>query len=187
MKTEQDRFFEAVFRDDVCTVVAALETGVDPSAKHSHSGATPLGVACEAGALAVAATLLKAGADPNARFTKSSLVTGSRHEDRVALMNVRTAPLVEMLVGAGADVNAVDGEGWSALSLATRDGLYEVVKKLIEIGASVGLQGRVQYRYGSIRGLIDDQQSHIGRLIGSGPNPKLQAVFEDYMRIRELL
>lgn len=48
----------------------------------------------------------------------------------------RTAA-VRMLVGAGADPNATDSDGWTPLAFASRGGHITVVKELLDAGAKV--------------------------------------------------
>jgi ankyrin repeat protein len=52
--------------------------------------------------------------------------------------------VVEALVHGGADVNAVDGEGWSAVHMSADRGHAGVVKALSAAGADVN--ARVQVR-----------------------------------------
>lgn len=187
MKTLQDKFFESVFRDDVSTVEAALSGGMNPNESHAVSGTTPLQVACQGNAVGVVSVLLAAGADPNTRFTDVSFVTGARKEDRVALMYATSPDIVRLLADAGADVDAVDGEGWSALSLSARDGSVEVVRELIGRGASQRLQGKVLAKYESLHSLIEEQLGHLKMLARKGRNEKLEALIQEQLKIQELL
>ena len=45
---------------------------------------------------------------------------------------------VVVVAGAGADVQQEDGEGCTALHHAAREGHFDIVAKLLELGAKVG-------------------------------------------------
>lgn len=117
--------------------------------------------------------LLDMGADPNIRDK----------ENRTPLILHRTKqannPLLKLLIERGADVNAADNDGNSALSNAVRDGYIEVVHFLLEHGAKVHSSGRksdIPLEYA-----IDRDRVELTRLLldhGADPN----ACFGDYNR-----
>ena len=47
---------------------------------------------------------------------------------------------VKALIEAGADLNAKENDGWTALHLAARNGKLDCVKALIEAGADLNAQ-----------------------------------------------
>ena len=72
--------------------------------------------------------LIQHGADPNA-------VTNHKH--RTPLMFAASADTVRVLIKNGADVRAVDDNGWTALHFAFEEGLTEVAQALIKAGADI--------------------------------------------------
>ena len=91
---------------------------------------TPLHWAAHYGRAAIAATLIAAGAEVNA---KENVDRTPLHE---AARNVHAA-VVATLIAAGAEVNAKDHIGWTPLHLAARNGHAAVVATLIAAGAEV--------------------------------------------------
>lgn len=93
---------------------------------HSHDGWTPLALAAHFGSRESAKLLLAAGADhgirsqnPTGNTPLHAAVAGKRHE------------IVELLVEAGADVNAQDADGWTPLNLAAHEGVADTVSYLL--------------------------------------------------------
>jgi hypothetical protein len=92
------------------------------------SGWTPLMYAAGSYSGSLLGTILKAGADVNARSTRgetalmASAVTGMADED---------------LLNAGADVNAVNNVGMTALMLLVQRGHQDEIKMLLRAGADV--------------------------------------------------
>jgi len=98
--------------------------------RHSPDGWSPLALAAHFGSRAAARLLLTAGADlglrsknPTGNTALHAAVAGKRHE------------LVELLIDAGADVNAQDASGWTPLNLAAHEGVVETVRLLLTNGA----------------------------------------------------
>jgi ankyrin repeat protein len=103
--------------------------------------------------------LLEAGADVNARSHYVAAANGRGFEGRTPLVNSTDAKAAEfasgwltplmlaaregdvglarMLVAAGADVNAVGGDGKTALALAIFNGNYDAATYLVDSGADV--------------------------------------------------
>lgn len=116
--------------------------------------------AAEGGDYNKVAKLLKAGADVNATgdYANSALAVAAEngHEEIVklllenhALVDAReaggttplmwasTADIVELLLRAGADINAIDREGRAALHHAAKGSNSEVIQTLLENGAHI--------------------------------------------------
>lgn len=77
------------------------------------------------------AAFLAAGADPNFRVGWA----GARTQLHKAVYQGRSAPIVELLINAGGDVNARDGHGASILRTAVRIGNRDVIDLLRSRGA----------------------------------------------------
>lgn len=117
---------------DAHMVRLLLERGAEVDARTAH-GATPLILAawydCEDDA--AAELLLSHGADVNARSTNDGMTPLLR-----AVRSSKIA-LVRDLLGRGANLQATDAEGLSALHWATSGGDVEMAKCLLTLGAEV--------------------------------------------------
>jgi uncharacterized protein len=136
-----------------------LEASADVNAKEAWGGTTPLMWAVSEGHIEAAQALIAAGADVNARSHYVAAANGRGFEGRTPLAGPAEAkpadfasgwlsPLMlaaregdvamtRMLVGASADVNAVAGDGKTALALAIFNGNYEVASVLVDSRADV--------------------------------------------------
>ncbi|OQR87779.1 protein kinase [Achlya hypogyna] len=104
-----------------------------------HDGKAPLNTAVETGNIAIVAALLTAGADPNIVDTttgRAVLATAAMRDD---------AFLVNLMASDGADVNAQDHDGCTALMLAAHRGHADVVRTLLRGGADTTLQSKAGY------------------------------------------
>ena len=158
-----EEFFKAVRNNDLAEVKQIL---TDKSAvnKADSRATTPLHYAAAFGSLESVKLLLEAGADVNVRNAADAtpLVLAAPSPQKVAALLAkgadpklatkagRTALLVaaatpsaaesvKMLLDAGADVNALDQRGGSALMEATNAGRADVARLLIERGAKVDI------------------------------------------------
>lgn len=53
---------------------------------------------------------------------------------------------VKLLLEVGADINAVDIDGWTPLMFAVRDGTIDIVRLLIQSGANTDITDRLAKR-----------------------------------------
>ncbi len=135
------------------------EAGADVNARETWGGTTPLMWAVSEGHTAAARALIEAGADINAQSHFVAAANGRGFEGRTPLTDGAAAKVVDfasgwltslmlaareghvelarLLVGAGADVNAVGGDGKTALALAIFNGNYEVASFLVDSKADV--------------------------------------------------
>jgi ankyrin repeat protein len=136
-----------------------LEAGANVNAKESWGGTTALMWAVSEGHAEAARTLIAAGADLNARSNYVAAANGRGFEGRTPLASSADAKPVEfasgwltplmlaaregnvelttILVTAGADVNAVAGDGKTALAMAIFNGNYEAASLLVDNKADV--------------------------------------------------
>ena len=144
---------------NVDAIRVLAEAGADVNAKETWGGTTPLMWAVSEGHAAAARTLIEAGADINAQSHFVAAANGRGFEGRTPLTNSAAAKVVDfasgwltslmlaareghvelarLLVGAGADVNAVGGDGKTALALAIFNGNFEVASFLVDSKADV--------------------------------------------------
>ena len=136
-----------------------MEAGANVNTKETWGGTTALMWAVAEGHTDAAKLLLAGGADVNARSNYVAAANGRGFEGRTPIAN-RTDPkveefasgwltplilaaregnvdLVRALADAGADVNAVAGDGKTALALAIFNGNYEAASLLVDRKADV--------------------------------------------------
>lgn len=127
------RLFQAVRDGGPGKIYAAAAAGADVNAVDS-SGETPVMHAIRMLKTENIRTLLALGADPNygGMYGPAPLTAN-------CLWNYGSpgAQVTRMLLEAGANVNAADGDGFTALMGAVRYGLEEGVKILVDAGADV--------------------------------------------------
>jgi uncharacterized protein len=114
------------------------------------TGTTPLLRAAKAGDVIVVRLLLEKGADPNLTTraginpVMAAAGLGSKEEDGTGRQKTEsdTIESINLLLQAGADVNATDGNGRTALHGAAQKGFDRVVGFLAERGAKVDVKDR---------------------------------------------
>jgi ankyrin repeat protein len=125
----QRSFNEAVKRDDLITVKALIEAGVDVNAVNK-SGEAPLHLAAMIGYQEIAALLIEEGANVNARngreLTPLHAAAWGDHSEIVAL-----------LITKGADINARGENGITPLHVSALSGSNEAMALLIQNGADI--------------------------------------------------
>ena len=133
-------------------ITALLEAGADPMASTAGAqdeylarGVTPLHEAAANDNPAIAARLLAAGADVNAR------ATGGRTPLHVAAAENANPAVAEVLLEAAADVNAKRSGGRTPLHEAAAHGNAAVVATLLAAGADAGARGREDPAVGPTR------------------------------------
>ncbi|MBM3738841.1 MAG: ankyrin repeat domain-containing protein [Acidobacteria bacterium] len=97
---------------------------------HSKDGFTPLGLACFFGHAALAEWLVNQGANVNLAASNAMKVAPVH-----AAAAARQTGIVAMLLASGADVNARQQAGFTALHAAAQNGDTELVKLLLAHGA----------------------------------------------------
>jgi ankyrin repeat protein len=136
-----------------------LEANASVNAKETWGGTSPLMWAVSEGHIDAARRLIEAGADTNVRSNYVAAANGRGFEGRTPLAATTESkpadfasgwltPLMlaaregdlemaRLLVGAKADVNAVAGDGKTALAMAVFNGNYDVASFLVDNKADV--------------------------------------------------
>ncbi len=145
----------AVMRDHAPSVKLLAERGADLEAM-ANGGFTPLGLAIVEDRYRAAMALIAAGAPVDtpsgaAKLTPLMLAAGKEGhrlslgagKDRIEKLDPRdpgTLEIARVLIGKGADVNAVAGSGVTPLILAAAHNIAPIVGLLVQSGADVGLK-----------------------------------------------
>ena len=70
--------------------------------------------------------------------------------------DTKRLPMIDIIIAAGADINAVDKDGWTALTWASWSGLNAVAAKLIDLGADL----KVVDKKGNTALMVASQTGH---------------------------
>jgi ankyrin repeat protein len=124
--------FEAAAFGRVERLASILEADPSQAGTFSTDGFTALHLAVFAGQEEAARILIERGADLDARSTG----TIARVPPLGTAAFVRSVPLARLLLDAGADVNAQGEDGFTALDAAEQNGDEELVRLLLERGAT---------------------------------------------------
>ena len=111
-------------------------------------GATPFYLAAIAGDPDVMRLLLANGADPEARLDNGTtpLMAASGLNYSAWRSRIDASSYLEtarLLIGLGADIHAINDEGWTALHAATLGGHQPVVEYLLEQGANLNARTKL--------------------------------------------
>ena len=170
--------------------VLLAESGGDVQAECMH-GEPPLIVAIHNGEYELARLLIEHGAEGNVRLSRRGW------EYRWALHRAISQPaLVELLVAAGADVNALDKLGYPALVFAALNGLDETVRILLRNGADVDAQDEdgdcalmaavSQGHLNTVRILLDaGATANVRRITRAHRSKDGELIFAEYLTVME--
>jgi ankyrin repeat protein len=126
------RLLDALKAKDAAQVEAALAQGAQPNIEYADH-MRPLSVAVARNDHASAASLLRAGADPN-----TSVDLGSAASGKASLLSLaEDNEMVQILIKGGADANRVDAASETPLGRAVLNGDAAVVQALADAGANV--------------------------------------------------
>jgi len=178
--------FEAAWKNDPEGILAAVANGADVNAQHVRAGSVPLQLACSADATAAIKALLECGANPSRVFTWISRVDGREHRDKTPLMYVESCEAAQLLLNAGASVNAADGRGWTPLVCAAHAGDAKLVGLLIERGADCKARPQHAGRENTICEIIDVQMADAEKALHELPDHRITAAKERLANLLEV-
>jgi ankyrin repeat protein len=139
---KNSQLIQAVARGNVQAIQIALTNGADVNTKTNDGRMTVLMWAVSNDDMNVVRFLLENGADVNLKgtaFGDTALMIALRHSGG-------KTEVIESLVAKGADVNARDVRGWTALMMASM-GDKKVVELLLEAKADVNVKANWEGRY----------------------------------------
>jgi len=137
----------AVHESSPQVTAALLDAGADPNSRQGEvrrrgitypgDGTTALMTASRRGHSETVALLISAGANVHAqgRWRSTALHWAADAASQPVLTAGRPLEVIEILVAAGADVNARDSNGQTALMIAARSRSMDVIKALLAAGA----------------------------------------------------
>ena len=128
--------FEAAAAGDVTRLAALAAEDPELVSAHARDGWTPLHLAAHFGETPAAALLVGNKADPRAR-SRNALANTPLH---AGLAGTAGLDLVDLLLAAGAEVNATDGGGFTPLHLAAIRGELPLVTRLLLRGADASVR-----------------------------------------------
>lgn len=131
---------EACLRVDEERARLAVKEGADVNFR-DHEGKSPLLLMLESQRMALAALLVEKGADVNAAARGSGKVIGG-YTPLMAAIGHGDPGMTLLLLEHGADPNAVDEEGRSALWLSLENSQFEILDILLAHGADIDLKDK---------------------------------------------
>lgn len=183
-----NNYFKAVFDDDAEFIRNGVRNGyITPDLIHKTGGHSLLRSACINDSLGVIRTLVELGADPNLVITRTGIDGQIEEKDSVALSSVKSCRAAEMLLAAGANINHVDGFGYTPLLWACKRRNAKLVRYLIEAGASLDQLIPVQNKKLSIGEFVEWEIQTYINVVGENPSAKQLQYIEGYREVFGLL
>lgn len=158
----------------VFVVRTLLRRGADARLRNSRD-ATALHHAATSGSLEIIRQLLDAGLDPNARESDGTTVF------MYAAARVDGEPLINELIGSGAEVSAVNDAGETALHFAAENGLNGNLTLLLKHGLAplIDVQDHVRGETALHRALFNGHHDAVVALLSAGADVGVQTTGGD--------
>ena len=133
--TINELFLVAVAKGNMSEITSFVEQGADINFIEPLSGKNALYAACVHDNIPVIKFLIGKGINVNKYLNIKYSAPPGQENNVTALMFAQSAEAVEMLLMAGASLNAQDSDGWTPLMRVTYNGKVDAVKTILEIGA----------------------------------------------------
>ena len=181
-------YFQAVYAGDISLVKEGIESKkIDPNLMHPQGGHTLLQMACQKNQIPTLKLLLELGADPNYKFTRTDVGGRVIEKNSVALSSAKSKEAVFALLDAGADINVIDGFGYTPLVWAAKSRNVEVVQTLLDSGADHSSKLNVNGKAITPLEIIEGEISSYQQIVGVEPNEKQQLFLNQFEKIKNLL
>ncbi|MBK7146979.1 MAG: ankyrin repeat domain-containing protein [Xanthomonadales bacterium] len=179
--------FKAAHDNNVLAVQSGIDEGQDINAQHPRAGTIPLMLACQGNAIDALRLLIKSGANPSLKFTRVSRIDGHVFKDHFPLLYAESVAVAELLLDAGADINARDSDGCTALFNAIHATNIELCAYLLDRGARTDIELRWHGEAMLLSAFVTKFRAFCAEADRENPNETARTTIDQLDKIRALL